>query len=28
VDFRWTAICEGTFKTFKKALIGWCLWSG
>jgi len=22
VDFRWTPICEGTFKTLKKALIG------
>jgi hypothetical protein len=22
VDFRWTPICEGTFKTFKKTLIG------
>ncbi len=22
MDFRWTPICEGTFKTLKKALIG------
>jgi hypothetical protein len=22
VDFKWTPICEGTFKTLKKALIG------
>jgi hypothetical protein len=22
VDFRWTPICEGIFKTLKKALIG------